>query len=681
VANERILVVDDEKGVVHSCVRILQRRGFTVSGRTDSQSVPKLLKRETFDLLLTDIRMPKMNGLELLQVAKEIDPHLTVILITGYGTMEDAIKAIHLGAEGFLMKPFETKDLVAIIQDSLDRRALLRDSLRLQTLLPLLEINQILQGSEGETSLARRVLEIAQRETGAARLAWLSHPYPLTPSFSEEIGGGTLPAHKGRSRLIEMAVVPKKEKRASQLPQEAIDRALAQAQPMWMLANGLLIDTIDSQPNIVGAALPLMIKGEVVGILTAETGDEGRTSPFDQISLDLLSVLAGQLAIIIENVQLFNQTKTLHAFNEDIIQNMTNGLIAIDKDSYITAFNPAAAKMLGCQTDQVLHQPIQKVISDAEDLVKVFRQTLTTGQAQAHQEITMQRPDGNPLPISINTAPLATGDEEGGRPAGVVGVLEDLSERKALEAERRRLDRLAALGEMSAVVAHEIRNPMASIAAGVEYLASKISKGSPEAEGAAMIQSEIERVNCILEDILFVARPFQLNLSNENLSNIIENVIQRCQPQIEESQVTISTVYELDLPLLKVDRQRLEQVFTNLIINATQAMLNSGQHPERRKLSLRTNITPVPEETAPQKATRSEEVIITIADTGPGIPADARQRIFEPFFTTKARGTGLGLTVARRIIEEHKGTIKIDSDEGKGTRFVITLPIQREATS
>jgi PAS domain S-box-containing protein len=674
VANERILVVDDEKGVVHSCVRILQRRGFIVSGRTDSQSVPKLLEQETFDLLLTDIRMPKMDGLELLQAAKTIDPHLTVVLITGYGTMEDAIKAIHLGAEGFLMKPFDTKDLVAIIQDSLARRALLRDSLRLQTLLPLLEINQILQGSEGETSLARRVLEIAQRETRAARLAWLSRYHPATSVLSEEIMGRTLPTREGRSKLIEMAVVPQKEKRGSQLPPEAIDRVLSQAQPIWMLADGALIDTIDSQPNIVGAVLPLMIKGEVVGILTAETGDEGRASPFDQISLDLLSVLTGQLAIIIENVQLFNQTKTLHAFNEDIIQNMTNGLIAVDKDSYITAFNPAAAKMLGCQTDQALRQPIHKVINNAEELVKVFRQTLTTGQAHAHQEITVQRLAGDPLSISINTAPLAIGDEAGGRPAGVVGVLEDLSERKALEAERRRLDRLAALGEMSAVVAHEIRNPIASVAAGVEYLAAKTAKGSPEAEGAAMIQSEIERVNCILEDILFVARPFQLNLSSENLADIIEDVIQRCQPQIEESQVTITTVYEPALPLLKVDRQRLEQVFTNLIINATQAMLNSGERPEERKLLLQTSF-------ASQKVKSPEEVTITIADTGPGIPADARQRIFEPFFTTKARGTGLGLTVARRIIEEHKGTIKIESDEGKGTGFIITLPIQREVTS
>ena len=110
MANERILVVDDEKGVVRSCVRILQRLDFFVSGRTDSESAFELLQQETFDLLLTDIRMPRTDGLELLRLAKTIDPHLSVVLITGYGTMDDAIRAIRLGAQGFLMKPFEPEE-------------------------------------------------------------------------------------------------------------------------------------------------------------------------------------------------------------------------------------------------------------------------------------------------------------------------------------------------------------------------------------------------------------------------------------------------------------------------------------------------------------------------------------------------------------------------------------------
>ncbi|MCB0182203.1 MAG: response regulator, partial [Anaerolineae bacterium] len=123
MTNDRILVVDDEKGVVRSCTRILEREGFDVSGRTESSQVPDLLRQETFDLLLTDIKMPKIDGLKLLKIAKEIDPHLTVVLITGYGTMEDAIEAISLGAQGFLMKPFEPEDLIGTIKENLRRRA------------------------------------------------------------------------------------------------------------------------------------------------------------------------------------------------------------------------------------------------------------------------------------------------------------------------------------------------------------------------------------------------------------------------------------------------------------------------------------------------------------------------------------------------------------------------------
>ncbi len=652
MANERILVVDDEKGVVRSCVRILEREGFVASGKTNSLSVPELLKQETFDLLLSDIKMPKMDGLELLRLAKEIDPHITVVLITGYGTMEDAINAIRLGAHGFLMKPFEPEDLVTTIKDNLSQRALIRDSLRLQTLLPLLEINQILQVSGGEISLVRRVLEIAHRAIGASRIAWLSCPQNTSDSNQGDAN---------HQNLIETAVVSNNQS-SSLLPGEATAMVLSTAKPVWVLADGTLTESRAGYPNIIGALLPLIIKGRVNGILTAETGGRNQTGPFGQISLDLLSVLTGQLAIIIENVQLFQQTETLRTFNEDIIKNMTNGLIAIDQDQRITAFNPAASVMLGFQKPRVMQQPMSEVIDGATALVDVFDKTLRTGKAHAYREIIIQHQDGHSLPISVSTALLGEENSIQGT-VGVVGVLEDLSEIKALETERRRLDRLAALGEMSAVVAHEIRNPVAGIAAGVEYLTRNAPKGSPEHEGGIMIKGEVERVNHILEDILFVARPLQLNLTYQALPNIIENVILRCRPQISESNVTVTTEHQENLPLLNLDSQRLEQVFTNLIINATQAMKSGGQ------LKLQS--------TFGQTMGVSGQVIITIADSGPGIPADVQQQIFEPFFTTKTKGTGLGLSVARRIIEEHGGTINFKSKVGTGTKFIIKLPVDR----
>ncbi len=342
---------------------------------------------------------------------------------------------------------------------------------------------------------------------------------------------------------------------------------------------------------------------------------------------------------------------------------MTNGLIAIDKNRHITAFNPAASTMLNLKVQDALHQSISS-INGAEALIEAFDKTLTTGKAYSHQEITLQHQDGRYLPISVSTAPL--GGENGKRESvGAVGVLENLSEIKALEAERRRLDRLAALGEMAAIVAHEIRNPVAGIAAGVEFLTRNAPEDSAEFEGGLMIQGEVQRVNRILEDILFVARPLQLNLAPEALSNIIKNVIQRCQPQIKDNQVEVSFEHNDNLPRLNLDNQRLEQVFTNLIINATQAMPNGGRLLLQSKLVL----SKVDEE--------PESVMVTITDTGPGIPTDVQQQIFEPFFTTKAKGTGLGLSVAHRIIEEHGGTIAVESEEEKGARFIINLPVKR----
>jgi PAS domain S-box-containing protein len=669
VINQRILVVDDEKGVVHSCVRILERQGFTVSGLTDSQAAPALLQQESFDLLLTDIKMPRLDGLELLRLAKEIDPHLTVVLITGYGTMEDAINAIRLGAQGFLMKPFEPEELVATIKDNLARRELLRDSLRLQTLLPLLEINQILRVAGSEASLIHRVLEIVQRETGATRLAWLSRPHPAFSAFAPLHQGSITPDAGSRSKsdMIEMAVVCQNGLQCSGLAQSALDAAVTEGEPVWILGNGTAVKMLEGQSNIVSVLLPLVINGEIVGLLTAETGSTGRSAPFNQISLDLLSVLAGQLAIMLENVQLFQQTEALRTFNEDIIQNMSNGLIAIDQDGYITAFNPAASQMLGYRQDEALHRPLTEIIQPSTELIKIFNETMTTGRSYIHQEITLQHREGQSLPVSASTAPLG-GIGWAGRPVGVVGVLEDLSEIKAMEAERRRLDRLAALGEMSAVVAHEIRNPIAGIAAGIDYLTRNVAKDSPEFEGAVMMRGEIQRVNRILEDILFVARPARLKLSNEDVAQILEDVLQRFRSQVEESRVAVIFDYANNLPRLNVDRQRLEQLFTNLIINATQAMPNGGQ------LSLQTRAAPS------QNGKAADEVIVTIADTGPGIPVETQQHIFEPFFTTKTRGTGLGLTIARRIVEEHGGTISIESEADQGTRFIIHLPVTRRTS-
>ena len=654
---ERILVVDDEAAIVAACVRALSRAGYTVDGVGDSETALHRLGEEVFDLLLADLRMPGRDGLELLALAKELDPHLSVVMITGYGTMDDALRAIRLGAQGFLLKPFEPTELVEVVQDSLRRRALLRDSLRLQTLLPLLEINEALRATDGAVNLAQRVLEVALRETGASRL-WL-----VMKDSSN--GEWTTVASVGDAAD------------ASRLPESALKQVAESGEPVWIEANGGLhrphsqTDELASARRIVAAAWPLLVKDAVVGVLNAEKARD--LPPFSQIGLELLSLLSGQLAIAIENVELHRQQQALRSFNEDVIQTMTNGLVVVDETGRVTVFNKAAASLLGYRASEVLGRSLREAIPGAGALAEVVETALQLATQSsvdllpwtregeippastpyAPGEISVQHRDGNSLSLAVSASPL---HDSHGRVTGIVCLFEDLSAAKALEAERRRLDRLAALGEMSAVVAHEIRNPIAGIAAGVEYLGKNIPEDSPQKEGVAMILGEIERVNRILEDILSVARPFQLKLGPQKLPDLVEQVLNRQAGIIERKKIRIARHYAPSLPVVQADGERLEQALTNLVLNAVEAMplegtLGIGLETEDRWL------------------------VITISDTGPGIALDAQQRIFEPFFTTKARGTGLGLAVARRIIEEHGGMIQVASQPGQGTKFVIRLPL------
>lgn len=654
--DEHILVVDDEPSVLAACVRILTRMGYVVEGVSSGEAALDRLTQEVFDLLLTDLRMPGGDGLDLLAEAKELDPHLSVVMITGYGTMDDALRAIRLGAQGFLLKPFEPNELVEAVQDSLRRRELLRDSLRLQTLLPLLEINEALRVTDGALSLAQSVLEVALRETGASRLC-----LTVRDPASGQLSTVSSVANLGNASTLLPASVP--------------EQVFKTGEPVWVETDGRLHSNPAEARRVVALSRPLLMKDQVVGVLNAEKARD--LPPFSQIGLELLSLLSGQLAIAIENVELHQRQQALRTFNEDIIQTMTNGLVVVDTTARVTVFNKAAATLLGYGAKEVLRKRLRDAMPGASSLSDVIEATLRHACEASTQpspgdggliqgssvpspivrgyldEVNVRHRDGNLLPLSVSASPLR---DSNGQVTGVVCLFEDLSQSKALEAERRRLDRLAALGEMSAVVAHEIRNPVAGITAGIEYLSKSFPEGSPHKEDMAMILGEIERVNRILEDILSVARPFQLKLSDEAIADILEDVLHRYQPSLESKSVRVIRRYAPSLPRVQADRERMEQAFTNLVLNAIEAMPDGGT------LSIDLSAS-------------DHRLTITISDTGPGISLDAQRRIFEPFFTTKTRGTGLGLAVARRVIEEHGGTIDVLSEPDRGTTFVIQLPL------
>ncbi len=228
------------------------------------------------------------------------------------------------------------------------------------------------------------------------------------------------------------------------------------------------------------------------------------------------------------------------------------------------------------------------------------------------------------------------------------------------EADARRSERLAALGQLSAGLAHEIRNPLGVIKGSAEMLNQKIEGPNPLArELSGYIGSEVNRLNSLVTRFLDFARPSHLELHSTQLSVVVDHVLESVHNQFPEARVVVERDYRPNAPDVQVDAQLCEQIFVNLITNAYQAMEGTGR--------LRIAI-------APESQNGRRGVSVVIEDSGPGVPAESREQIFNPFFTSKKDGVGLGLSIVAKIVDDHRGTIRLESPPGEGARFRVFLP-------
>ncbi|MGH9747849.1 MAG: ATP-binding protein [Candidatus Acidiferrales bacterium] len=232
------------------------------------------------------------------------------------------------------------------------------------------------------------------------------------------------------------------------------------------------------------------------------------------------------------------------------------------------------------------------------------------------------------------------------------------------EADARRSERLAALGQLSAGLAHEIRNPLGVIKGSAEMLSQKVEASNPLAsELAGYIGAEVNRLNSLVTRFLDFARPSHLELRPTQLSAVVDRVLDSVRNQFPDAQVTVERHYVPGTPDVQVDAQMCEQIFVNLITNAYQAMDGRGR--------LRISI-------APELQNARSGVAVVVADSGPGVPAESREQIFNPFFTSKKEGVGLGLSIVAKIIDDHRGTIRLESAPGEGARFRVFLPERQD---
>jgi two-component system nitrogen regulation sensor histidine kinase GlnL len=354
-----------------------------------------------------------------------------------------------------------------------------------------------------------------------------------------------------------------------------------------------------------------------------------------------------------------------------VLAGLPDAVVAVDTEQRVVFWNAAAEELIGRSARRAEGRLLKDVFPPGASVTSRLAETLAAGESRSETEATLDVTGGRTVHVSILTAPLFARD---GTVEAAVAVLRDVSRIRELEDEIRRGETLAAAGRMAVGLAHEIRNPLGAIRGAVQLLSRELDGDARLREYTEVLLKEVDRVNRIIEMLLDLGRPVQLRRVPLNLHQILERVTLLTEEVARTRGLALVRHYDPSLPPILGDEDRLLQVFHNLVGNALEATPSGGS------ITLTTRVSRNPlygriDVGAGQRAM----VEVRVADDGPGIPAEVRARIFDPFFTTKAKGLGLGLAICHRIIEEHRGVIKVESAPApqRGTVVTCFLPIAR----
>jgi len=363
--------------------------------------------------------------------------------------------------------------------------------------------------------------------------------------------------------------------------------------------------------------------------------------------------------------------RTLEALNENIIQSITSGLLTLDSGSRIITFNKAAEQITGYSPSQVLQHPIAEFFGDSIMAYHITSKQ-RDGRIPVRFEAPFTRADGRVLQLGISSSILKDGT---GQEIGNILVFQDLTLLKEMEEYVKRMDRLAAIGRLAAGIAHEVRNPLASIRGSVQVLQKNLSLSDNDKRLMDIALRESDNLNGLISNFIQFARPNTQKKEQIQFKTLVEETLQLFHNSAEcRGNITIIQDISEDV-CFEADLQQFKQVLWNLLINAAQAInadrgeITITAHYAAGGLAAAREFNPFAPEAGPKN-----QVEIIVRDTGCGISQNERDKIFEPFYTTKERGTGLGLSIVYRIIEEHGGTISVASSTGHGASFIICLP-------
>lgn len=347
------------------------------------------------------------------------------------------------------------------------------------------------------------------------------------------------------------------------------------------------------------------------------------------------------------------QLERRNAELESLLDSLHDGVLMVDVEERITMVNGRASQLLGLDPLEAVGQNLSDVFPAQGDFTDPLQHSLHEGVPLRHVEVVWTRTQGTPLPLGLSTAAVI---DPVGRRLGAVASFSDLTHLKQMERELSQTRTLAALGEMAATVAHEIRNPLAGIGGFAGLLERDLEGDDPRRALVKKIVQGVSSLNKIVSNLLVFTRHMELNVQKVDFVAWMEDILNYAEVEIakENKDIAIERAYAFETIEARIDPEKLQQVFLNLLFNAIQAIEGKGA------ITIKADVD------------ERDFLRVAVIDDGKGIPKDIQDKIFNPFFTTKEQGTGLGLAIVQRIILLHGGEITVASRPGE-TRFEISI--------
>ncbi|HEX9871988.1 MAG TPA: ATP-binding protein [Candidatus Tectomicrobia bacterium] len=404
------------------------------------------------------------------------------------------------------------------------------------------------------------------------------------------------------------------------------------------------------------ALIPLSVEQEVAGFIAV--GEKRSGDPFFSQDVEFLATIGHQAGAALRRAQLHEEVTWMKEYNESILRHMESGLVVVSHDNTITVVNEAAARMLGIRTTEIVGQPLDKLIPCGLGL-PLF-DTLLEKMVYTNHEATLMTGSGQGLPVVLSTSILRGEDEQ---PSGAILAVNDLSQIKALEEEKRRIERLASIGAFMSGIAHEIKNPLVAIKTLAELLPEQYDDEEFRETFTKVTLNEVDRIDTLVRRLRSLSSGAIVPFHSVNVLTPLEETLSLISGELTRHHIKVGRHYQSPLPPIMGDPDQLKQVFLNLCLNSVDAMGDGG--------TLTVTVG-----SQGKHVGLSSELVIEIADSGPGIPAEHLATIFDPFFTLKEQGTGLGLAICRGIMDHHRGSIAAaNSGEGSGAVFTVKLPV------